>query len=72
MLFENDPNSLHKEIYTILYLAGGRVGELFNVEWEDIDFDNEVIYIKNITSHPTKTRKSRIIPMYQVVKSILL
>jgi len=63
-LIENAPNQLHRRIYTIAFFTGARFGEIANLEWQDLDFENRLIYIRDKKSHRTKTRKTRIIPMH--------
>ncbi len=45
-----------------VYLAlttGARSGELCALTWDDIDFDAEVVTIRNKDDHPTKSRRNR-------------
>lgn len=51
----------------ILLYTGMRRGELFKIEWRDIDLENGFITLRK---EITKTSKSRIIPMLSNVKAI--
>lgn len=65
---------LYKTFFTLLYLTGCRKGEIFALNWQDIDFDNKTISItknltrkvKNktydITSTKTNTNRAIMIP----------
>ncbi len=64
LLIENATNRLHRDFYTTLYYTGSRFGEVANLEWEDLDFENGVCHICNKSEYQTKTRKSRIVPMH--------
>ena len=65
LLIEHAPNRLHCDFYTTLYYTGSRFGEVANLEWEDLDFENQVCHIRNKSEYQTKTRKSRIVPMHE-------
>lgn len=54
-------------IINFLVATGVRSRSLRNIKIEDLDFDNELIYIK-----VTKNRKSIIIPMGKTIKKVLL
>ena len=59
-----------KQTYEMAYLSlytGMRAGEIFNLRWEDIDFDNGIIYIKN-----SKNKTDRVAYMTDGVKEMLL
>jgi integrase len=68
MLFDriHDKTDLSRKIEILLY-TGMRRGELFKIEWRDIDLANGFI---NIRKEITKTGKARIIPMLSNVKDI--
>lgn len=54
-------------IINFLVATGVRSRSLRNIKIEDLDFENELIYVK-----VTKTRKTIIIPMGKTIKKILL
>ena len=54
-------------IINFLVATGVRSRSLRNIKIEDLDFENELIYVK-----VTKTRKTSIIPMGKTIKKILL
>jgi len=37
-----------------------------------VDFDQNIIYVRNKESHPTKTRKTRVVPIHELAINILL
>jgi len=55
-----------KQKITILLYTGMRRGELFKLEWQDIDLDEGFIQLRAET---TKTGRSRVIPMLSNVRS---
>lgn len=71
LLLNNAPNELHRDFYTTLYFTGSRFGEVANLEWDDIDLENKILYIKNKAKHRTKTRKSRQVPLHQKLEAAL-
>ena len=51
--------------YRILLYTGMRTGEARHLRWSDVDLTpgSEHIKIRNTTTHPTKTRRDRVIPL---------
>ena len=43
-----------------------RLGELLNLKWQDVDFNNECIYVRD-----SKNFESRAIPMHSEIKQTL-
>ncbi len=72
LLIQNAPNDLHQDFYTVLHLTGSRFGEVANLEWDDIDFENKLLFICNKSFHKTKTRSERVIPLYSKLETIFL
>ena len=58
-------------IFTALY-TGMRRQEVFTLEWPDIDFDRDVITVKNKDGFLTKSKKFRTIPLHHKLKEFLL
>lgn len=70
-ILDKTKNKLLKDIYTTLFNTGMRAGELCNMEWNDIDFENRVIRISNKEDFFTKNRKERVVPMNDNVYKLL-
>ena len=70
ILFEKikDDVRLSRQIEILLY-TGMRRGELFKLEWRDVDLNEDVSYI-NFRKEITKTRKARDVPMIPHIKAI--
>jgi len=51
-------NELVRGIITIALHTGLRRGEIFNLEWRDLDFDRETIEVRE-----SKSGKKRLVPM---------
>ena len=45
-MFEIVENTKHKVVLALLYYAGLRVSEVRKIRWEDIDFEREIIHVK--------------------------
>jgi integrase len=63
-----------KELYLPVLIAlhtGMRRGEIFGLRWEDIDFKNKYIWVKRSYNGPTKSGKTRKIPMSAILKNEL-
>jgi len=52
--------------------AGLRLGEVFGLHWEEVDFMKGVITIKRSYSGPTKNGKTRKVPMSSQIERMLL
>lgn len=66
LLFKNTENLKHRTILMLIYSAGLRVSEAALMKLSDIDFDRDVIHIKN-----AKGRKDRITLLAENLKVIL-
>jgi integrase len=53
-------------------LTGARPSESFFIEWQDIEFENDRIWIRPKDGNPIKNRRKRFIPMHPDLKPILL
>lgn len=84
-LLDITDNTFYKELYRFMLCTGVRVGELGALRWQDIDFKNEIIYIrhslhcqykdgtKTMSLVTPKTKKSfRKIPFFGETKQLLL
>lgn len=61
-----------KDLFTTAFYTGMRQGEIVNMQWNWIDFNNEVIQTKCSDEFQTKSKKERIIPINDNLKSVLL
>ncbi len=59
-------NKLTKDLITFLIYTGCRKGEVFNLKWDDVDLQNNVIAIKG-----TKTKYDRYMPIHTQLKELL-
>jgi len=64
-----------RQYLTVALFVGARTGEILALKWEDIDFENNKIYIQRSmtkgTISSTKTGKSRLIDMLPIVAQSL-
>ena len=58
-------------VATAIY-AGLRKAELANLEWQDIDFKRDLLFVLNKEGFTTKSKKNRTIKLNPVLKEILL
>jgi len=61
-----------RDIFTIAFYTGLRIGELVNMQWHWIDFLQNQITVKCTDDFLTKSKKERIVPMHKKVRSILI
>jgi len=61
-----------KDIFTIGFYTGLRLGELLNMQWKWIDFFQNQITVKCDNDFQTKNKNERIVPMNEKVKTIIM
>lgn len=66
-LLEVTTNVKHKVVLTLLYYAGLRLSEVRNLRWQDIDFERDVIHIKQ-----AKGEKERVVFLHDRLKELLM
>lgn len=57
-----------KNIYTTAFYTGMRLGELLNMKWSWIDFDQNIIKVQGSDTFTTKNKKDRIIPISSTLR----
>lgn len=62
--------TLYPIIATGIY-TGMRPSEIFNLEWQDIDFAHNQVTVKNKESFIIKTKKFRVIPLHDRLRAII-
>jgi integrase/recombinase XerD len=72
IILANTPYLHLKDIFTVGFYTGLRLGELINMKWSWIDFFQNHITVKCSDEFLTKSKKERIVPMNEKVRSILL
>ncbi|KAF0139477.1 MAG: int [Stygiobacter sp.] len=60
-----------KDVFTVAFYTGMRLGELINMKWSWIDFFKNQITVKCSAEFTTKSKNERIIPMSEKVKTVL-
>jgi integrase len=70
-ILNHTQNPLMKNIFTFAFYTGMRIGEILNMQWDWIDFKQNVIITKNSNGYTTKSKKERIIPIHSKVKKVL-
>ena len=72
IILANTPYQYLKDISTVGFYTGLRLGELINMKWNWIDFFQNHITVKCTNSFQTKSKKERIVPLCEKVKFILI
>ena len=72
IILANTPYQYLKDIFTVGFYTGLRLGELINMQWNWIDFFQNLITVKCSGSFQTKSKKERIVPMSEKVKSVII
>ena len=72
IILANTPYQYLKDIFTVGFYTGLRLGELVNMKWNWADFFQNQITVKCSDDFQTKSKKERIVPMSEKVRSILI
>ena len=72
IILTNTPYQHLKDIFTVGFYTGLRLGELINMQWSWIDFFQNQITVKCTDNFLTKNKKERIVPICDKIKSILV
>ena len=71
MIVSNTPYQYLKDIFITAFYTGLRLGEIINMKWSWIDFTQNYITVQCSESFQTKSKKDRIVPMSEKVRSLL-
>lgn len=72
IIVEHTEEVLLKNIIVFAFNSGMRIGEIVNLEWGAVDFDQNVVHVRNTKSFITKSGKERAVPMNNKIKDILM
>jgi integrase len=61
----------HHDVFCLLANTGMRIGEVENLLWTDVDFDNRAIHVQPKDDWKPKTGDARSIPMSDIVLELL-
>ncbi len=68
IILNNTKDDYLKNIYTAAFYTGMRLGELLNMKWSWIDFEQNLIKVQNSDTFTTKSKKDRIIPICSTLR----
>lgn len=71
LLLEKINNNTLRDFYTVLANTGMRLSELINLKWNNVSLEKKQIAVVNDLDFQTKSGKSRIIPMNEMVFQIV-
>ena len=63
LILEKCGNTTFQDIFLTAFYTGMRLGEILNLKWDAIDFNSNVIKVRNDATFVTKSKKERIIPI---------
>ncbi len=72
IIISNTEKEFLKPLFYTAFFTGMRLGELVNMKWHWIDFQNNIITVKCDVSFTTKNKKERLIPINATLRNILL
>ncbi len=58
-------------LVAVAVTTGMRRGELLALRWEDVDFSQETVWVRNTAEHRTKSRKNRALALWPAVADLL-
>ena len=62
-IIEKESNQDLKNIYLVLFHTGMRLGELINLKWNQVSFNDKIIRLTNSEDFTTKGKRERTIPI---------
>ncbi len=71
IIIENTSEEFLKDLFTVAFYTGMRLGELVNMKWSWVDLNENQIIVKCSDSFTTKSKRERVIPINQNLKSVL-
>ena len=71
-IIEKTKEEYLRDLFLTAFYTGMRLGELVNMKWSWIDFNENQIVVKCSSSFTTKSKKERIIPISQNLSSIFV
>ena len=72
IILTNTPYQYLRDIFTVGFYTGLRLGELINMKWNWVDLFQNQITVKCSNNFQTKSKKERNVPMSEKVKAILI
>ncbi len=72
LILENTQEENIKDLFTIAFYTGMRLGEITNMKWPWIDLNQNQILVQCSDSFATKNKKGRVIPFNQNLKNIFI
>ena len=60
-----------RDLFITAYNTGMRAGELVNLKWNAVNFEQGIITVKNTATFKTKSGIERIIPINEILKKVL-
>ena len=71
LILNNTKDDYLKNIFTTAFYTGMRLGELLNMKWSWIDFEQNIIKVQCTDTFTTKSKKERIIPISSTLRILL-
>jgi len=65
------PSVWWQALVAVAVTTGMRRGELLALRWEDVDFNQETVWVRNTREHRTKSRKNRVLALRPEVADLL-
>ncbi|MCL5028147.1 MAG: tyrosine-type recombinase/integrase [Bacteroidetes bacterium] len=71
-IIANTTQQYLKDLFITAFYTGMRLGEILNMKWNWIDFQQNIIKVQCSATFTTKSKKERIIPISQTLRNVLL
>jgi len=71
-LLEAIGDSWLKDLVIVAVDTGLRVGELVNLKWNDVNFESQMLTVRNTSDFTTKSKRERVVPLNEEAFNVLV
>lgn len=70
-IIKKTQNTDLKDLFALAFYSGLRLGEILNMKWEHIDFQEKMLYVRNQKGFTLKGKRDRVVPINSKLENIL-
>ena len=70
-IIKKTTNHDFKDLFALAFYTGLRLGEILNLKWEHVSFQEKMLYVRNQKGFTLKGKKDRVVPINSKLEGIL-